>query len=461
MKVPFLSPRPSVPAPKPSTPVAPAPKPSVPAAKSTYTSAPPPAAHPHADRIAAAKAFLLNQPDPMAAKERSLSQLAAHLPPEDRHGVLAQVTAMRTAAKQKLMTDLETVSVQQLPADQKAQYLAVAQELKGSTDPVARLSLQTMLVDGKLDPKVLSGLNDLLKQPMADGIDRHQVLSDLVSELADPSNVRQGNHSTCGAVSTSMILLKENPAEYVRVVAGLSSPAGTVKLESGATLKRVEVPTRDDRSAVQQLVAPAMMAAAAPSGITYDGKHGYFVNADGKPVNEDGDVTSKDHALRRLPAAWTDRLLNRTLDGSYDNYDVGAIATDKEQAAALKVVLSAARREPVSVSVEGEAFGTEGLHRVVVLGVSEDKKSVRYLDPNGVEASMPADKFMQSIRRFSTDSLSKSERKTWDDRNGGFFDQLVNAAQNPAEIALSIVEGVTGSDDDGGKTTKPGGGTNG
>ncbi len=461
MKVPFLSPRPSVPAPKPSTPVATAPKPSAPTARSTYSAAPPPVASPHADRIAAAKAFLLNQPDPMAAKERQLSQLAAHLPPEDRHGVMEQITAIRAAAKQKLMTDLETVSVQQLPADQKAQYLAVAQELKGSTDPVARLSLQTMLVDGKLDPKVLSGLHGLLTQPMAEGIDRHKVLVDLVSELADPSNVRQGNHSTCGAVSTSMILLKESPAEYVRVVAGLASPGGTVKLDSGATLKRVEVPSRDDRSAVQQLVAPAMMAAAAPQGITYDGKHGYFVNADGKPVNEDGEVTSKEHALRRLPPSWTDRLLNRTLDGTYDNYDVGAIANDQEQAAALKVILSAARREPVSVSVEGENFGADGLHRVVVLGVSDDKKSVRYLDPNGVEASMPVDKFMQSIRRFATDSLTQAERKTWDDRNGGFFGGLLNAIQKPAEVAMSIVESVTGSDDDGGKTTKPGGGTNG
>ncbi|MGC3998826.1 MAG: hypothetical protein QM767_15785 [Anaeromyxobacter sp.] len=137
MKVPFLSPRPSVPAPKPSTPAPVAtPKPSAPVAKSAYTAAPPPVANPHADRIASAKAFLLNQPDPMAAKERQLSQLAAHLPPEDRHGVLAQITAMRTAAKQKLMGDLETVAVQQLPADQKAQYVAVAQELKASTDPV-------------------------------------------------------------------------------------------------------------------------------------------------------------------------------------------------------------------------------------------------------------------------------------------------------------------------------------
>jgi len=185
------------------------------------------------------------------------------------------------------------------------------------------------------------------------------------------------------------------------------------------------------------------------------------VNADGKPVNEDGEVTSKDHALRRLPPSWTDRLLNRTLDGTYDNYDVGAIANDKEQAAALKVILSAARREPVSVSVEGEAFGADGLHRVVVLGVSSDKKSVRYLDPNGVEASMPADKFMQSIRRFSTDSLTRDERKTWNDRNSGFFGQLISAVQKPAEIALSVVESITGSDDDGGKTTKPGGGTNG
>ncbi|MGC3998825.1 MAG: hypothetical protein QM767_15780 [Anaeromyxobacter sp.] len=259
-----------------------------------------------------------------------------------------------------------------------------------------------------------------------------------------------------------MILLKESPAEYVRVVAGLASPEGSVKLESGATLKRVDVPSRDDRSAVQQLVAPAMMAAAAPPGITYDGKHGYFVNSDGKPVDENGDVTSKDHALRRLPASWTDRLLNRALDGTYDNYDVGAIANDKEQAAALKVIISASRREPVSVSVEGEAFGAEGLHRVVVLGVTEDKQSVRYLDPNGKEATMPAGDFMKSIRRFSTDTLTSSERQTWDDCNGsGFFDSILSAVQKPAEVALSVIESITGADDDGGRTTKPGGGTTG
>ena len=271
MKLPFITSRPSVPTPtpKPSTPVA-APKPSAPAVSSSYyPTAAPPVNIAQADRLASTKAFLLNQPDPMAAKERQLTMLAAHLPPgPDQDGVRAQVAAMRTAAKQKLMTDLETVSVQALPKDQKDQYLALTQELKGSTDPVARLSLQTMLIDGKLDPKVLSGLSGLLTQPMAPGVDRHQLIADLTNELADPSNIRQGRHSTCGAVSTSMMLLQQNPAEYVRAVAGLASPEGTVTLESGAKLNRVDVSFAVDRPA--DVTAKVETAIFRHKTITFD-----------------------------------------------------------------------------------------------------------------------------------------------------------------------------------------------
>lgn len=460
MKLPFLSPRPSVPTPKPSTPARVAtPKPSAPApVASSFKPAAPVNVAP-ADRLAATKAFLLNQPDPMAAKERQLSMLAAHLPPgPDRDGVREQVTALRTAAKQKLMTDLETVAVQQLPKDQKEQYLALTQDLKGANEPVARLSLQTMLIDGKLDPRVLSGLNGLLTQPMAPGIDRHQLLADLTTELADPSNIRQGDHVTCAAVSASLMLLQENPAEYVRVVAGLASPGGAVTLESGATLNRVDVSFSDDRSAVQRLVAPAMMDAAAPEGLSYDGKHGYFTNAHGQPVNEKGQVVSEDHAQRRLPAEWTSRLLGRALDGRFQSYDVGSIATGAEQAAALKVILSASGRGPVAVSVEGADFDAQGLHSVVVQGLSADKKSVTYLDPNGAQHEMPLDTFMGAIRRFSADSLTKSELQTWASGRGSAFQRFF---EKPAEALSSAVENLTGADDDGGRTTKPGGGTNG
>ena len=170
---------------------------------------------------------------------------------------------------------LEGAALDKLSAKDRARYLAVKKTLQAPSegkpqgDPVATLALQTMLLEGKLPgdkalggkDSLLTGLSKLNQQELAPGIDRQQLLSEVVQEVAVPEAIAQRNRGTCVPTSIEIQLVQQNPAEYVRLVSGLASPAGEVTTRGGDVLKREEGVLEDGtpRSISQKLLAPALM----------------------------------------------------------------------------------------------------------------------------------------------------------------------------------------------------------
>lgn len=151
-------------------------------------------------------------------------------------------SAARSRLKETETDEQEALAALE-PQDRES-FQAIATEL--ASDPVARLTLRNLLLDGRLpgdkdlvDGKsLLSNLSTLAKQPLADGFNRQELLADVLAQVEDPINVAQEQQNTCGPTTGQLVLARQEPAEYVRLAAGLASPGGSVTLRNGDTIKR-------------------------------------------------------------------------------------------------------------------------------------------------------------------------------------------------------------------------------
>jgi hypothetical protein len=142
------------------------------------------------------------------------------------------------------------------------------------------------IATGKLDPSL-----------EANGVHREDLLSSIMQEASRPGEINQSSKGTCTVTSMQYMLCKEDPAEYVRLMRGLLSPSGEVKMRNGDTLKRdagsVPSDTAWDRSASERIFQAAMME-YSNGKLNYDngtdkstGKENVFLWID-KKVNKGG-----------------------------------------------------------------------------------------------------------------------------------------------------------------------------
>ncbi|MDB5098658.1 MAG: hypothetical protein JWM80_3079 [Cyanobacteria bacterium RYN_339] len=123
--------------------------------------------------------------------------------------------------------------------------------------------------------RVLDSLSAIAQKPLAPGLDRADLLNDLLAELEVPARVTQGLKWTCESASVQILLAERNPAEYARLVAGLASADGKVKLADGAAIARVpDWASKTDawRSWPSRLLQPAF-ATYGNGPLGYDNTH--------------------------------------------------------------------------------------------------------------------------------------------------------------------------------------------
>lgn len=285
---------------------------------------------------------------------------------------------------------LEEEHLAKLSPEDRERYEAVKEACLTEGDPVAALSMQKLLFEGKLPgEEALVGGGTLLEQlataadpntPMVEGLDRGAFLCDLVQELATPSAINQGSVGTCAPTTIAIDLAMQNPAEYARIALGLASPSGEVELAGGQTLTREEGTILDDgkgRSNVQRLMGSAFMELG---------------NGDRDYINstEDGDgAWSKDLDVL-YEAVWGRPMSDKRL------------TTDEQRADAMDIIdtqLESGRNVPVALS-----WG-EGYHKVLVTGteVIDGQEYVTYTNPWGREERMPREEFESRLADINYD----------------------------------------------------------
>ncbi len=145
---------------------------------------------------------------------------------------------------------------------------------QNGTDP----NLITLLESGKLldtDPEghtLLENLSALSTQRCAQGIDGRQILRDVVLAVANPNSIHQGSRGTCGPTTVEYLHAKNSPADYVRVIAGLASEQGSVRLRNGTELARDQgcVPEDGSRRTAASRIYQASMMELANGDEEYD-----------------------------------------------------------------------------------------------------------------------------------------------------------------------------------------------
>jgi hypothetical protein len=175
------------------------------------------------------------------------------------------------------------------------------------------------------------------------GIAPEILLSQVVRALDDPLRVQQGkDHATCGAGTMEYMLLREDPAEFVRLVDGLTRPGGSVALRSGASL---EVPAtaiaRDasGRTDVDRLLQSAFMERASGMGWLFDYDNTQDDGSAWEQLLGNGGET-----VTGFTSLWNDVTGAR-------HHAVDAYDADEAAAIGAQLAAAAARGEPVSVEM--------------------------------------------------------------------------------------------------------------
>lgn len=308
--------------------------------------------------------------------EKDFRDVNAPVTAEQAQAANAQIAANR---------DLETAARADLTPDQQKAYDRVAALTAG--DPPARLALQVLLMEGTLtkgkpskDGKDLLGeLDRLAQQPVHAAIDRKALVSDLVQELAAPSSISQQNRATCIYTSLQIQLASQQPAEYARLVGGLASPKGQVKLANGDTMSRYRNAEKADdtnRSISTRLWTTGLMGyAAAPS----------VRNRKDVVIDADAGVVSYYKVLEGLggKAQPFEGLNPMNLRDKIDQVvDQFKQLTDQGK--------------PVRVSLDwGEGGQEHALHEVMLTGISGDRAF--YNNPWGTQESMALGEFKERL----------------------------------------------------------------
>ncbi len=118
-----------------------------------------------------------------------------------------------------------------------------------------------------LGQTLLTNLARLATQPLsarlAGKTSAEAILSGIVRDVANPNRVDQGTAPTCTVTSMQFELVSDNPAEYARLMAGLTGPSGSVRMRGGSALTvgatDADAAARDGRSVSQAIFQSAAM----------------------------------------------------------------------------------------------------------------------------------------------------------------------------------------------------------
>jgi hypothetical protein len=205
----------------------------------------------------------------------SSDEFQAHTILEDPPALYEDDPAPSAKERAELATKA-TAARAELAPEQAAQYDAIAHALEGNAQ--GEDTLHRLAASGKLkgDEALVKHLGEMAKQPLAEGIDRQQLLTETLRAVENPVRMDQEDTNTCGGVSAQIMLALKNPAEYVRLVGGLSTPEGSVKLAGGETIRRDAEWQNPEKGAGRalglKLLTPPLMDMAQLPGLKHDAK---------------------------------------------------------------------------------------------------------------------------------------------------------------------------------------------
>lgn len=294
----------------------------------------------------------------------------------------------RTAARGALAANAaaETEALGRLGDLDRGRYRNVADRM--GDRPVSRRALQSLLLDGQLTgSRDLQGRNTLLHnldrlatQPLARGIDRAALLGEVTAEVENTVRIAQGNRNSCVATTASILLARTNQSEYARLVGGLASPGGSVRMAGGETLSRPDgwnAANDGDRTTSARLMQSSLLYHGAMLG-SYDpaaDTHRYGPLSMGGGLTGGGSARLNTQLQGRPYSTHTSTSLDR---GSEWNLVTRALASGKG---------------PFPVGLQ---WGSGGAHEVLLERMKGDWAI--FTNPSGHRQRLSVDEFRSHLR---------------------------------------------------------------
>lgn len=291
----------------------------------------------------------------------------------------------------------EAEALQKLSSSDQDAYKAIANALE--SDPVSRLILREMLLDGRLPggkdlaegKTLLQNLAGLATQPLLDGLDRTEILGEVLAHIDDPITISQEQQRTCGPTTGQLLLARQEPSEYVRLAAGLASPEGSVKLQNGKTIQREpdwNDYTDDRRTPVNRLFQSALMEYA-------NGRFDYSNTTDAREVK----IGPLDLDIPGLLPHEMARLLEGLTGRDYQiEYSVMSKKVGKDFQAALEQV-GPGKEIPVILNYNVSEGGIKATspHYILVTGYDAEAGTVDISNPWGREETISLEELQSHL----------------------------------------------------------------
>ena len=236
-----------------------------------------------------------------------------------------------------------------------------------------------------LGKSLLGNLAELASQPLNAalyaGTTKQKVLDEVLLQVANPDRVDQGNAPTCTVTSMQFELVRDETAEYVRLMAGLTGPKGKVEMRGGGDLKL------DPESLAQLNKRQSSQAIFQTAAMEYgNGADEFDV---GKGVSHD-DKGVKESYPGLMPYQQT--VMLRQLFGV--KYETKSLPTESSRAKALNDLrnyVTAGSNRPVLLEIDQGNFN----HAVTYEMQKNDR--VYFRDPYGQIRSMPQQAFINHV----------------------------------------------------------------
>jgi hypothetical protein len=254
--------------------------------------------------------------------------------------------------------------------------------------------LSEMLRTGVLDKKdrngvdVLTNLSNMSKNARIGYIKSDELTAQAIASVCVPSStIRQGDHGTCAATTVEYMLARRNPAEYVRIAAGLCSEKGEVAMPNGEMCRRIEDSTYEDKSGrmpLERVMQSAFMSfAAAPSKVgEYSNVRDGFLGGDKTKAVEQ---TVGGPASNLRSGLWVDETTRLTEAAMNEKYAT-LLEDGKDSSAAVAQMEKILEKNPGSLIPATLQWG-KGRHRVVVTGIKDGR--VEFRNPWGDRKDSP------------------------------------------------------------------------
>lgn len=240
---------------------------------------------------------------------------------------------------------------------------------------------------------LLSSLAKLATQPLnaklAGDTTTETLLRGVLRDVVNPNRIDQGTAPTCTVTSMMFELVADEPAEYARLMADLTGPAGKATMRGGGDLRLdagdAAVDSRDWRSASQTIFQTAAMEYA----------NGRFMDFD--PLAGKSTDSRTGEEQRGIKPSQQANLLSQLFGVKYSTDN---LKDEKEGAKVLESLRGfnavGAQNRPIILHIDQGDYN----HAVTLESVKAGR--VQFRDPYGVLRSMPEElfpKYVMAVQR--------------------------------------------------------------